>query len=78
MQKDNTLSKLAAMEGAVPKQLQPAFKKVMQKLQQVLAWHTCAFSNACAVPSTNISSFCLFLHSVNERVSSLWVRHVQP
>ncbi|KAA6429051.1 MAG: hypothetical protein FRX49_01161 [Trebouxia sp. A1-2] len=32
--KDNTLSKLAAMEGAVPKQLQPAFKKVMQKLQQ--------------------------------------------
>ncbi len=40
VQKDNTLSKLAAMEGAVPKQLQPAFKKVMQKLQQVLAWHT--------------------------------------
>jgi len=37
VQKDNTLSKLAAMEGAVPKQLQPAFKKVMQKLQQVFA-----------------------------------------
>ena len=37
MQKDATLSKLAAMEGAVPKQLQPAFKKVMQKLQQVVA-----------------------------------------
>ncbi|KAL3142179.1 hypothetical protein ABBQ38_002532 [Trebouxia sp. C0009 RCD-2024] len=32
--KDSTLSKLAAMEGAVPKQLQPTFKKVMQKLQQ--------------------------------------------
>ena len=35
MQKDSTLSKLAAMEGAVPKQLQPTFKKVIQKLQQV-------------------------------------------
>jgi len=35
LQKDSTLSKLAAMEGAVPKQLQPAFKKVMEKLQQV-------------------------------------------
>ena len=35
MQKDSTLSKLAAMEGAVPAQLQPAFKKVMQRLQQV-------------------------------------------
>ena len=35
VQKDSTLSKLAAMEGAVPKQLQPAFKKVMQRLQQV-------------------------------------------
>ena len=35
MQKDSTLMKLAAMEGAVPKQLQPTFKKVMQRLQQV-------------------------------------------
>ena len=35
MQKDSTLSKLAAMEGAVPKQLQPTFKKVIQRLQQV-------------------------------------------
>lgn len=37
MQKDSTLSKLAAMEGAVPKQLQPTFKKVMQRLQKVPA-----------------------------------------
>ena len=35
VQKDSTLMKLAAMEGAVPKQLQPTFKKVVQRLQQV-------------------------------------------
>ena len=35
VQKDSTLMKLAAMEGAVPKQLQPTFHKVMKKLQQV-------------------------------------------
>ena len=54
VQKDNTLSKLAAMEGAVPKQLQPAFKKVMQKLQQVLAWHFCALAMHASCPSSEL------------------------
>ncbi len=66
VQKDNTLSKLAAMEGAVPKQLQPAFKKVMQRLQQVLAWHTYALTmHALCPPPMFIHFFLLFIHSLS-------------
>ena len=77
VQKDNTLSKLAAMEGAVPKQLQPAFKKVMQKLQQVVTWHTCALAmHALCPPPMFIHR--LFFYSFTKIVSSPRVRYVQP
>ena len=67
VQKDNTLSKLAAMEGAVPKQLQPAFKKVMQRLQQVLAWHTYALTMHALCPPPMFIHEILFWQSVYQQ-----------
>ena len=39
--------KLAAMEGAVPKQLQPTFKKVVQRLQQVFSHFIASETTLC-------------------------------